>query len=209
VISIVLSVLALTVSATTAWLTLFHRGTIRMTAPSMVVFAYDGEGAPGHLDPKVMVRTLLFSTGAQGHAVETLFLRLRHGGSEHLFPVWGIATAGDDLDRGGGLFVGKSGVAGWHYLVSSGATRGFKFTAGEYDVAVLARTIGRKKAVMLWSEYVTLPDAASPTRHDGVDQVWFDRDPDSGTYFPRLESRAPANQKAFDPAAAIGRRRSR
>ena len=90
-IAVVLSVLALAVSVSNVWLTWFHRGTIRMTVPSMVVFAYDGRGTPGERDPKVMVRTLLFSTGAQGHAIETLFLRLQHGGSEHVFPVWGMA----------------------------------------------------------------------------------------------------------------------
>jgi hypothetical protein len=52
-IPIILSVLALAVSVTSAWLTWFHRGSVRMTVPSMVVFGYDGRGDPSGLDPKV------------------------------------------------------------------------------------------------------------------------------------------------------------
>ncbi|HWN99986.1 MAG TPA: hypothetical protein VNS63_12045 [Blastocatellia bacterium] len=39
--SIVISVSALVVSVTTAWLTLFRRGTIRMTQPTLVFFGPD------------------------------------------------------------------------------------------------------------------------------------------------------------------------
>jgi hypothetical protein len=43
----------------TAWLTYFHRGVIRMAAPSMIVFAYDRDSR-AEVSPKVMVRCLLF-----------------------------------------------------------------------------------------------------------------------------------------------------
>lgn len=56
--SIVISVSALVVSVTTAWLTLFRRGTIRMTQPTLVYFGPDGLGG----GPKVFLRTLLYST---------------------------------------------------------------------------------------------------------------------------------------------------
>jgi hypothetical protein len=188
-ISIVLSISAFAVSVTTAWLTWFHRGSIRMTVPSMVVFAYDGHGDPGNLDPKVMVRTLLRSTGAQGHAIETLFLRLRHRGSEQLFPVWGLATTTGNLDRGGGLFVGKTGVTGWHHFVASGDARTFQFKSGPYELDILARVDTWSRPIKLWTTQLILPDTSSPTHHDGTDQVWFDRDPESGGFQPRIESR--------------------
>ncbi len=59
-ISIVVSILALTISVVTAWLTLFRRGTVRMTRPTAIYF-----GADGSVDrsPKVYLRTLLYSTG--------------------------------------------------------------------------------------------------------------------------------------------------
>lgn len=51
--SIVISLLALGVSGLTAWLTLFRRGTIRMTQPTLVFFGPDGPGG----GPKVFLRT--------------------------------------------------------------------------------------------------------------------------------------------------------
>jgi hypothetical protein len=53
-ISVVVSTLALTISMVTAWLTLFRRGTVRMTRPTAIYF-----GADGSVDssPKVYLRT--------------------------------------------------------------------------------------------------------------------------------------------------------
>lgn len=44
-VSLGIALLALAVSVATAWLSYFHRGQVRMTEPSMVVFAYDGTGS--------------------------------------------------------------------------------------------------------------------------------------------------------------------
>ena len=184
--AIAISILALSVSVFNLWLTWFHRGTIRMTVPSMVVFAYDRRGEPGRVDPKVMVRTLLFTTGAQGHAIETLFLRLRHDGSERVFPVWGLAT--DKLDAGGGLFVGKTGVTAWHHFVASEAARAFQFKPGHYELDICVRVDGRSRSAKLWTAAVSLPDTASMSCHDGSEQVWFDRNPESGDFQPRIAS---------------------
>jgi hypothetical protein len=62
-ISVVVSTLALTISMVTAWLTLFRRGTVRMTRPTAIYF-----GADGSVDssPKVYLRTLLYSTAKRG-----------------------------------------------------------------------------------------------------------------------------------------------
>jgi hypothetical protein len=42
VIAITISALALTISALTAWLTMFRRGTVKMTHPSVIYFGPDG-----------------------------------------------------------------------------------------------------------------------------------------------------------------------
>ena len=72
-VSIVISVSALAVSVTTAWLTLVRRGTIRMTQPTLVFFGPDGGGG----SPKVFLRTLLYSTAKRGQIVENMFLKLQ------------------------------------------------------------------------------------------------------------------------------------
>jgi hypothetical protein len=186
--AIVTSVLALVVSMITAWLTLFHRGRLRMTTPSMIAFGYDAGRAPGVFEPKVMVRCLLFSTGERGNAIETLFLRLRRGDSAYLFGVWGLQAT--TLERGGGLFVGRTGVTAWHHFVATSAACDFRFELGPYDLEVWARVDGQERATQLWAARVSLQEHAALTRHDGREQVWFDREPESGELIPRLRSAA-------------------
>ena len=66
-----LSALALGVSASTAWLTLFRHGKLRMTQPTVVFFGPDGGRRDGQKPRlKVFLRTLLYSTSRRGQTVE-------------------------------------------------------------------------------------------------------------------------------------------
>jgi hypothetical protein len=67
--SIVISVIALAISATTAWLTLFRKGMVKMTQPTVIFFGPDGLGGT----PKIFLRTLLYSTSKRGQMVENMF----------------------------------------------------------------------------------------------------------------------------------------
>jgi hypothetical protein len=62
-VSMTISVLSLAMSSVTAWLTLFRRGTVRMTQPTVI---YSGPDSPRGDNPtpapKVYLRSLLFST---------------------------------------------------------------------------------------------------------------------------------------------------
>lgn len=195
-IAIATAVLALAVSIVTAWLTYFHRGSIRMTEPSMVVFAYDPAGSRPGFVPKVMVRCLLFSTGERGRIIESLFARTRIAGSECTYPVWGID---DDskLARGGGILVPRGGIVAWHHFVASSDRPGINFTPGEYEVQVFARVHGRSRPVELWSRMLTVSDAVAPTSLDGNEAVWFHHNPETNGF---EASRAPA-KKPLQPTA--------
>lgn len=66
-LSITVSIAALVVSMATAWATLFRRGALRMTKPSVVYFGADGPLKWGNKVPrKVHLRALLYSTGKRG-----------------------------------------------------------------------------------------------------------------------------------------------
>lgn len=184
VFAITTSVLALLVSVVTACIT-FYRGSVRITAPSMVVLGYDERGSRDGFDPKVMVRCLVFSTGERGRVVETLYARLQNDTSDKVFPVWGV-DADSKLVRGGGLWIGKTGVTAWHHFV---ATTDFQFQPGTYKLEVFARVHGSNHPKKLWSAVLSLPAECAPSRHDGREQVWFDREPQTGDLLPRLESR--------------------
>jgi hypothetical protein len=118
--------------------------------------------------------------------------------------VWGI-DADDKLVRGGGLLVGKAGVVAWHHFVAQGDGSDFRFEPGRYEVDVVARVHGRGRPVALWSRALLLAEAVSLTRHDGNEQVWFDRHPQSDEFLARLETR-PANIQ-MEPTSLAGSRR--
>jgi hypothetical protein len=93
-IGLAISVLALAMSAATAWMTLFRRGQISMTQPTVIYFGPDGSRyslEPKH--QKVFFRTLLYSTGKRGQIVENMFIRLQRGETRQNFNIW---VYGDD-----------------------------------------------------------------------------------------------------------------
>lgn len=71
-VPIVISVVSMLVSITTAWLTLFRRGTVRMTQPTVIFLGPDGGSGLGNVLPKVYLRTLLFSTAKRGRIIENM-----------------------------------------------------------------------------------------------------------------------------------------
>ena len=71
-LALVVAILAFTVSALTAWLTLLRKGEVRMTQPTVIYFGPDGGFKAEEAPQKVFLRTLLFSTGKQGHIIERL-----------------------------------------------------------------------------------------------------------------------------------------
>lgn len=103
-ISIVVSVLALAISVATAWLTLFRRGTVRMTQPTTIYFGADASASPS---PKVYLRTLLYSTAKRGQIIESMFVKLRRGESIQTFNIWGY-TEKARWPVGAGCTLGKT-----------------------------------------------------------------------------------------------------
>ncbi|MBL7507898.1 hypothetical protein INQ20_26675, partial [Escherichia coli] len=66
-ISVPISIASLAVSVGTFWLVLLRRGRLAMTMPTIVFFGHDIVPKP---TPKIFLRTLLYSTAAQGQVVE-------------------------------------------------------------------------------------------------------------------------------------------
>ena len=108
-ISVTISVLALCVSAVTAWLTLFRRGTVKMTQPTVIYFGPDSPRSRDEVPlPKVYLRTLLFATSKRGRVVESMHIALSRNETNQNFNIW---VYGDErLVRGSGLFVGETGI---------------------------------------------------------------------------------------------------
>ena len=89
--SLLISAAALFVSMSVAWLTLFRRGAIHMTQPFQVGFLYE------HDQPKVFLRSMLYTTGKRGYIIEALYLKALswanrrcsgRAGSRHPWACW-------------------------------------------------------------------------------------------------------------------------
>ena len=102
-ISFVISALALVVSMVTAWLTLFRRGTVLMTQPTVIYFGPDGPPSSANHPLKVYLRTLLYATSKRGCIIESMYTRVRRGETTQNFNIWVYGE--DKLTRGSGLFV--------------------------------------------------------------------------------------------------------
>ncbi|SHJ47542.1 hypothetical protein [Paraburkholderia terricola] len=188
-IALAVSALALAVSATTAWLTLFRRGTVRMTQPTTIFFGPDtprfGER---DANPKIYLRTLLFATSKRGRIIESMHVSLFRSETQQNFNIW-VYGETSKLVRGSGLFVGETGVAANHHFLTPDDGSHFKWLAGHYQLSVYARLVGDKAHKLLFSQALEVtPSLAGQLDKPGIG-LYFDWGPDSSRYLPHIEQR--------------------
>lgn len=182
----IISALALAVSLITAYLTLFRRGTIRMTQPTIIFFGPDG--GPRELDQasnKVFLRTLLYATSKRGRIIECMFVKIRRGETAQNFNIW--AYGDNSLARGSGLFVGENGVACNHHFLLPRDGVSYRFQGGDYEVEVIAKLAGDKRHIKLLTVQLKLPDSLASQLVDTRAGVYFDWGPDSQQYHSHVD----------------------
>lgn len=195
-ISPFVSVLALGLSLFTLWFTVLRRGTVRSTHPSFVAFCYDfvEKKVP---QAKIFLRALLFSTGKRGHVIESLFLRVREGGRKAEFSFWGYGDK--DLVRGSGLFVPETGVAANHHFNPVDAETVFLFSAGSYELELVAKLVGRERLVPLWTIALEMPAGAFGSSIARETVVFFSWSPEQKRYIASIERRSGSIYVLSDP----------
>jgi hypothetical protein len=190
-IAIGISILAFGLSALTAWLTLFRRGSVRMTKPTFIAFSYDlrQRGSRQTTAPKLFLRALIYSTGKRGHIVENMYVTVRRGETSQTFNVWGH---GDErLSRGSGLYVGETGVVQNHHFNPPDDATGFSFGSGGYQLDVFAALVGAARPVHLSSIVLEVPEPDGAPLQTAEHAYYFDWGPDSGKYHGHLEFLPP------------------
>jgi hypothetical protein len=191
-VPIVISVVSLLVSITTAWLTLFRRGTVRMTQPTVIFLGPDG-GSPsrrGNVLPKVFLRTLLFSTAKRGRVIESMHIAVSRNETHQNFNIW--VYGNEKLVRGSGLFVGETGVEANHHFLLPTDVSSFRFHEGLYEIEVFARLLGDKKQTRLFSQALDITRELAASLEEPNAGVYFDWGPDSSRYLSHVEIRPPA-----------------
>jgi hypothetical protein len=179
---LLISTLALAISAVTAWLTLLRRGAVKMTHPSIIFFGPDS-GPKQDWKPKVYLRTLLFCTAKRGRVIESMHVTLRRNESRQNFNIWVI---GDDrLSRGSGLFVGETGVVANHHFLTPLDGNSFSFHEGTYRI--------EKQSRLLFSHDLIVTIEQSNVLQDMQSGIYFDWGPDAGKYLSHVETK-PSKQ---------------
>ena len=190
-LSITVSALALGVSSVTAWLTLFRRGTVKMTQPTVIFFGPDTPRAQSERPlPKIFLRTLLFSTARRGRVIESMHVALSRNETHQNFNIW---VYGDEkLVRGSGLFVGETGVAANHHFLAPNDGNAFAFTEGRYKLEVFARLLGDNDQTLLFSQTLEISRDTGTLLAEPGAGLYFDWGPDSSRYLPHVEKRPPS-----------------
>jgi hypothetical protein len=185
-----IALVALFISAITAWLTLFRRGTIRMTQPTIIFFGPDTPlSADDPALPKVFLRTLLFATSKRGRVIQSMHVALARNETRQNFNIW---VHGDHkLMRGSGLFVGETGIATNHHFLAPRDAAGFKFIAGRYRLEVFARILGKKAPTCLFAQELDVSPEIGAALEQHTAGVFFDWGPDASRYTCHVEKRAP------------------
>jgi hypothetical protein len=190
-VSLAVSVLALTVSAVTAWLTLFRRGTVEMTQPTIIFFGPDTPHHGEHVGkPKVYLRTLLFSTSKRGRIIESMHVALTRSETHQKFNIWAHGET-RQLVRGSGLFVGETGVSANHHFLTPEDGSQFKWKAGQYHLRVHAKLLGDNAHKLLFSQKLEISPEIAASLEQPAAGLYFDWGPDSSRYLPHIELRPP------------------
>lgn len=182
-----ISFLALVISAITAWLTLFRRGALQMTRPTVIFFGPDGPSTQ-MAEWKVFIRTLPYSTAKRPQLLESMHIRLRRGESVQTFNIWAYGEKGHLL-RGSGLNVPEEGVVYDHHFVLPKDGTTFHFLPGEYVVDVYASLVNSRDSHLLWQTKLGLTNEQSAAIAGGSG-VYFDWGPDSKSYHSHIDRRS-------------------
>jgi hypothetical protein len=191
-LSLAISTLSLAVAVTTAWLTLFRRGTVRMTQPTVIFFGPDQPRSREDMPlPKVYLRTLLFATSKRGRVIQSMHVTLSRNEMHQNFNIW-VYGEREKLVHGSGLFVGETGVSANHHFLTPEDGHSFSFIEGHYKLEVFAHLLGDLKPIRLFSQELDiLRDIATALREQGTG-LYFDWGPDSSRYLPHVEKRPPS-----------------
>jgi hypothetical protein len=192
IIATVISFIALIISAVTAYLTLFRKGKLRMTRPTVIFFGPDGPPSQGS-EVKVYLRALLYSTAKRAQILENMYLTLRRGESVQTFNIW-VYGEGGRLLRGSGLRVSEDGFTSDHHFVLPKDGTHFAFLPGDYLVEVYA-TLVNSRPVLVSKTRLHLSQEQATAIGSGSG-IYFDWGPDSGCYHAHADSRrSPRNSE--------------
>jgi hypothetical protein len=182
-----ISIVALTLSAITAWLTWFQRGKLMMTQPTTIFFGPDGSHFESRIN-KIYLRTLLYSSSRRGQVVESMHVTLSRGETKQNFSIW-VHGHNNELSRGSGLFVAHEGISMNHHFLLPPDGSDFKFLPGKYNLSVWAKLVSDSTLIQLKSISLEITESQSKSLEDPHCGLYFDWGPDQNSYYAHLDQK--------------------
>lgn len=196
--SLAIAILSLALSGATMWLTMVHRGAIRMTRPSVIFFGPDSTPEQA---PKVFLRALLYSTSSRGQYIENAFIRLRYQDAVKTFSIWVLGDP--DLARGSGLYVSPEGITcNHHFLLQQGGS--CEFLPGDCKIELYVIVVGSSQPRLLATWNIALTEEQAHALKSRENGVYFDWDPDVGQYLSHVD-KLPSPAELLARQLASGR----
>ena len=180
-VTLTISIIALSISGLTFWLTKIRKGTVKMTKPTVIFFGPDGGGKG---DNKVFIRTLLYSTSEKGHYIQNMFVRLQRGESVQNFNVWVYDDNG--LARGSGLFISKSGVACNHHFLLPKDGTSYDFLTGDYSIQIFVEGV-EESPRKIFEQKLQLSKEQEEEIKNKKAGIYFDWAPNSQNYLSHID----------------------
>jgi hypothetical protein len=186
VISITLAVLSFLISIFTLWKTYIDKGVLKMTQPTTIFFGPDGMNMTDVKNPKIYLRTLLFSTSLKGQVVESMHVKIHRGQSVQTFNIWIYGDRKGELVRGSGLFIGKEGVAYNHHFLLPKEGSTYEFLSGKYRLEVYASVLNKKTPLKMFTVDLEVNDNQASKLKEGGHGLYFDWGPETNSFNPHL-----------------------
>ena len=188
IMSLLFSCLALIISAATAWLTLFRKGKLVMTQPTIVFFGPDGSRFDSQKN-KIYFRSLLYSSAKRGQVLESLHISLQRNESKQNFNIWVYGDKGN-LKRGSGLYVPQEGVAYDHHFLLPEDGANFAFLSGSYKLVVFAKLVGSTTCHELATINLTISETQAAQLTEPNTGIYYDWGPDQQCYHSHIDTRS-------------------
>lgn len=184
-VTLILSLIAIGISATTAWFTFFHKGKVKMTHPN--IFAIIPREGLSVACPKIYMRVLLYCTSKSGRAVESMYLKISREGDVRKFQYWAHGES-RELVPGSGIFVGPQGYEANHHFTPLEDNATYDFQTGKYSIEVYGKVVGASAPVPMavLSFNLGIPEA-NALKESQDTAVFFWWDAEGRNYIPRID----------------------
>ena len=176
-----ISIFALIISALTFYFSHAYAGKIKMSKPNQIWFGFANPSRKAH----ILLKSVLYSTGAQGHIVERLYARLESNSSSQEFSSWVIGKQTDTY-KPGGMRITKEGYMGDHHFIFPNDGTSYIFKTGNYSLKIFAKIAGENSDKLLREVNLNIPNHLSAELSSSKG-IYFNFHSSDGNYIAELD----------------------